>query len=412
MSTTNGISALPDLLVKWDLVSRNDMDMALSDAQARELPLGLILTMNDYLDPETLHSAIAAQSFMRDRLITAEQTAQAMALVKRKRVSFGLALDLLGIESTSRPRNRLGDLLIESDAMERDLIKSRLNLAKATNLPIGRVLITVKDVQNDLVDLALNLQMRVRSGDIERDEAVDRLYSARRCIEVITNVGVGTLEQRTKIGKLLLGAGLVDEAGIERALGFAAERGQMIGQAMISLGLVRKEVLDAGLVAQKLIREGTMSFEHAIEQLKTLKRSGKPEQLLAEPVNPISFYCFLKLTNLVPGTLKDLPPQEVKKQKRVMESQLEKTWQDLKQVFPSTLTPSDRLPDDVRELLTNCGFTTEQDLVSAQRAGRTYKLFRERRLSLEEALIQFQYQQQESAEPGMWTGTFPSLPAI
>lgn len=408
----NGAS-LSDLLIEWQLVSKKDMDTALLESSMRKLPIGLVLTMNDLIDAEILHSAIAAQSFMRDRLITPEQTMQAMALVRRKRVSFGLALDLLGIESTSKPRNRLGDLLIESDAIERDLMKSRLTLAKASNLPIGRVLVTVKDVQNDLIDLALNLQVRLRMGELDRDEAVDRLYSARRCIEVITNVSQGSVHQRTRLGQLLIAAGLIEEQTIERALGLSAERGEKLGETLKAMNLVRKEVVDATLAAQRLIREGTLTFEVAINELKSLRKSTQEEARHRERVdNAISFYCFLKLAHILPGSQPDLTPLEKQRRRYAIESQLEDTWQDLKQVFPTTLTPSDRLPEDVRELLNRCGFLTDQQLVSAQRAGRTYKLFREKRLSLEEALIQFHYQQMEAADPGQWTGTFPSLPAI
>ncbi|HEY9788718.1 MAG TPA: hypothetical protein V6D17_25240 [Candidatus Obscuribacterales bacterium] len=175
MDKALGLTPLGELLVEWELVPASAMEVALNESDKRGLPLGLVLIMHDFIDTDTLHSAIAAQSFMRDQLISAAETSRAMALVKRKHVSFGLALDLLGIESTSRPRNRLGELLVESDSISRDQIKSRLSLAKMTGLPLGRVLVSVADLHNDFIDLALNLQDRVRLGDVSRDDAVDRL---------------------------------------------------------------------------------------------------------------------------------------------------------------------------------------------------------------------------------------------
>ncbi len=406
MAKTN--SLLGELLVDWQLASRQQMETAVSESLNRDLPLGLVLTMLDIVDSETLHSAIAAQSFLRDQLISADQTTQAMTLVRKKHISFGLAMDLLGIQAATKPRNRLGDYLVESESLGREHIKSRLNLTRQTGLNLGRVLVTLADAHHDLINHALNLQEKVRMGDITRDEAIDRLYSARRCLEVITHVGHDAIETQSRLGQLLISSGFIQDKDMELALCAAKEQNKMLGEILVELNWVKKQVIIVALEVQRLIRSEKISIYHGLEQLKNLRKrvgvsEGVPTPPEVQEERNLSFYCFLKLANVLPGP----NAQAAEINKRAWETQLEETWQELK-AAPS----SPRLPEDVRDLLSRCGFLSEEQQVMVQRAGRTYKLFRERRLNIEQALIQFHVAQSSSAEPGQWSGTFPTLPVF
>lgn len=406
MANTN--SLLGELLVDWQLASRQQMETAVAESLNRDLPLGLVLTMLDIVDPETLHSAIAAQSFLRDQVITAEQSSSAMSLVKKKRITFGLAMDLLGIQAATKPRNRLGDYLVESESLGREHIKSRLNLTKQTGLHLGRVLVTLADAHHDLVNHALSLQEKVRVGDIDREEAIDRLYSARRCLEVITHVGHDVIENQSKLGNLLATAGFIEDKDIELALCVSKEQNKQLGESLIELNWVKAQVVYAALEVQKMIRTEKISINQGLEQLRRLRAQvGVSEDVPSTPEGQdernLTFYYFLKLANVLPS------PQDKSAQTAIprdrFESQLEETWQELK-----TTPRSPRLPEDVRDLLSQCGFLSEEQQMMVQRAGRTYKLFRERQLNIEQALIQFHLAQSTSSEPGQWSGTFPSLP--
>jgi len=406
MANTN--SLLGELLVDWQLATRQQMETAVAESLNRDLPLGLVLTMLDIVDTETLHSAVAAQSFLRDQLITAEQTSSAMTLVKKKRISFGLAMDLLGIQASTKPRNRLGDYLVESESLGREQIKSRLNLTKQTGLHLGRVLVTLADAHHDLINHALSLQEKVRLGEIDREEAIDRLYSARRCLEVITHVGHDVIENQSKLGNLLAAAGFIEDKDIELALCVSKEQNKQLGESLIELNWVKAQVVYAALEIQKMIRTEKISINQGLEQLRRLRdQVGVAEDVPSTPESPdernLTFYYFLKLANVLPSTQDKSAQANIPKDR--FESQLEETWQELK---ASPRSP--RLPEDVRELLSRCGFLSDEQQLMVQRAGRTYKMFRERRLNIEQALIQFHLAQSSSTEPGQWSGTFPSLP--
>jgi hypothetical protein len=407
MANTN--SLFGELLVDWQLASRQQMETAVEESHNRDLPLSLVLTMLDIVDTETMRSAIAAQSFLRDHVITADQTTQAMALVKKKRISFGLAMDLLGIQASTKPRNRLGEYLVESESIGREQIKARLSVANKTGIHLGKVLITLADAHHDLIEHALSLQEKVRNGDIGRDEAIDRLYSARRCLEVITHVAHDSIESQSTLGNLLTAAGFIEDKDIALAMCVSQEQKKDLGDSLIELNWVKAQAVYAALEIQRLIRTEKISINQGIQQLRRLRAEvgiadGVPTHPEAQEERDLTFYYFLKLAGALPKT-NDKAAQETNIAKDRFESQLEETWQELK-----AAPRSPRLPEDVRDLLSQCGFLSEEQQIMVQRAGRTYKQFRERRLNIEQALIQFHLAQSSSAEPGPWSGTFPSLP--
>ncbi len=185
--------------------------------------------------------------------------------------------------------------------------ESRLNLTKQTGLHLGRVLITLADAHHDLINHALNLQEKVRNHEITREEAIDRLYSARRCLEVITHVGHDAITTQSRLGQLLISSGFIQEKDMDLALCAAKRQNRMLGEILVELNWVKKQVVIVALEVQRLIRSEKISIYHGLEQLKNLrKRVGVSEDVPTAPElkeeRNLSFYCFLKLANVLPGT--------------------------------------------------------------------------------------------------------------
>lgn len=416
MDKSTGIPPIGELLVQWQLVSDKDRNAALTDARKLSLPFGLALRLHDAVDLELLHNAVTAQALLRDSVILPQHAREAMAVVIRKRIQFALALDLLGIDVGSKKRCRLGELLQESDTLNRDLLKSRLQCAKATGLPLGRVVFNLADVPKDIIDVALKVQAQVRAGAITREEAIDQLYSARRCNTVISNVSQSLMEQRTQLGQLLSMAGLISEKDVEYALIMSSAEGKALGEALTSLRLIKPYEVHAALEVQHMIRANKISFNQGLNQLKKLLSGGEDEndrtgtlhQMPAMDKSTVSFSSFLKLTNCIP---KGGDPKNAKQveQKPALEKQLDDTWQELRTGFFLTLPPDERIHPDVKELLQRSGFLTDKQMNSVQRAAMAYKFFRDDRLNIEQALIQFHRMQEEDADVSSWNGPFPHL---
>jgi len=403
-----------ELLVQWQLVSEKDRNAALTDAQKLSLPLGLALRLHGAVDLELLHNAVTAQALLRDAVILPQHAREAMAIVIRKRIQFNLALDLLGIELSSKKRCRLGELLTESDTLNRELLKSRLACAKATGLPLGRVVCNLADVPKDVIDAALKLQSQVRAGTMSREEAINHLYSARRNNAVISNVSHSLMEQRTQLGQLLSMAGLISEKDVEYALIMSSAEGKFLGEALTSLNLIKPYEVHAALEVQHMIRANKISFNQGLNQLKKLlcnnddeDRTGTLHQMPAMDKTKVSFSSFLKLTNCVPKG--DSRKSAIEEQKPQLDSQIDETWHELRTNYFFAAPPDDSIHPDVKDILQRSGFLTDKQMTSVQRAAMAYKFFRDDRLNIEQALIQYHRMQEEETNPGAWTNTFPQL---
>jgi hypothetical protein len=209
---------------------------------------------------------------------------------------------------------------------------------------------------------------------------------------------------------------LISEKDVEYALIMSSAEGKALGEALTSLNLIKPYEVHAALEVQHMIRNNKLSFNQGLNQLKKLLSGGEDEndrtgtlhQMPAMDKSTVSFSSFLKLTNCIP---KGGDPKNAKQaeQKPSIEKQLDDTWQELRTGFFLTLPPDQRIHPDVKEVLQRSGFLTDKQMNSVQRAAMAYKFFRDDRLNIEQALIQFHRMQEEEADVSSWTGTFPHL---
>jgi len=75
----------------------------------------------------------------------------------------------------------------------------------------------------------------------------------------------------TKIGQLLLGAGILSGADLAEALEIATESGQLIGRVLVMSGFVTDEQLKAGLAIQERLRLNQLSIDQGIKELSKYK---------------------------------------------------------------------------------------------------------------------------------------------
>ncbi len=414
------VRPIGDWLVEWEMISEKQLQVALNDARVHSLPVGMCLVLREQVDTETIQSAVIGQSYLRDGAIKVEEATNAMALVKRKHVSLGVAFNLLAVQPQSLPRNRLGDLLLASGAISSGDLKVVLNLAKATGLPLGRILLNHGSITEDLIQTALLLQANTRSGEIDRNTAIEKLSQyvedgARNSIMA----GIG-LHAETLTGSLLVKSGVISEVNIKDALNTSVRDGARLGEILVSKGMLRREMVESTLEVQKLIRSHKFTVPQGLSVLRNVHAAQRREEIKSESghhglrTKPLvmSFYRYLKLTRALPEVILRGGASHDALTREAVQSEMEMTWQELRAVSPLAEPVVPCLPDDVRSLLQRCGFITDEQLVVAQRAAYTYKLVLDQVLSIEQALIEFHRLKLEEAQPKAWTGTFPNLSAI
>lgn len=389
---TTGHYSLSGLLQQWKIVTAHDITHARASTVQVGLPLGLVLVMEGLIEPQILHAVISCQSMLRDKVIGVEEAAKAIEVVRKNNVSLTVALDLLSVELKKTNRNRLGDLLLESQAVDRDTLKRALSICKVTCLPLGRVLLGLGDISTDLLGRALSLQGLIRSGKETREQAVEKLHNARKVLQVLSEVDEQALAENTRVGDLLKMAGLLTDQEIKAAMEEAGRGNGRLGDSLVNLKLISPEVRDATIEMQRLVRIKRFGLHHSIEVLRQISGSDEgichlmfPDQT-EEQRNNVELLQFLRLVRALPGSRSLKEKEKVKKSEA---DDVEQTWDRLSAYAGELTEEYSNVPDEFRELMQRAGYISEEEQQSFLRAGFMYSLFRAGAVSAEHALINF-----------------------
>lgn len=412
MSNSKSTIQLGELIVTSGLCSEEQLNLGLLGTVETGLPLGLQLILQNILDFDSLHGLVTAQSLVRDEYVTRETAAKAVALAKRKAIALNLALDLLGIYVDNPMKNRLGSLLVDGDIVDRNVLKSRLKVSRATCLPLGKVFIAGGDLESAIVDKAIQVQKLLRTGEMEREEAIDSIVSSRSSIQAAHKTEEVLEILKTRLGTLFVEVGLVSFEDVERA---AEEAGRMqlrIGEALLALHFISSESLDIVLEVQRLVRAKRFSREHGIAMLRRIHATDTFPCTSADGQKeraPISFLNFLRLARLVDSSGRNILSQTGVYRSHGVSGMIEDTWTVLPQSFDEDRIMKEIIPKDVGECLSENGFVTLEQQLSVARAAKEYKMHRDRISNIEQALVKYHAAILDGKAMRSWSGTFPAI---
>jgi len=270
-----------EILIESDILSRVDLTEAVKTATSTGLPVGRVLVMAGFLSESEFQSAVQAQSLVRDSILPLETAVKALKLIAEKHVSFNDALKECGFEqSQDRESNKLGELLLAAQCVPRDKLDVAMRTSNETGLPLGRLLISLGVLSDELLSTALNAQMLIRSGRIARHQAISGLRAAqerRTQIEAfLTEQGFyhGPHRPSIRLGQLFLQSGILNETQIDQAILHSLAKEKFIGEALVDLELTEPELLNNALQVQEMVANETLKIESAIQILTQLHGSG------------------------------------------------------------------------------------------------------------------------------------------
>ncbi|HMO19848.1 MAG TPA: hypothetical protein PKC98_02645 [Candidatus Melainabacteria bacterium] len=258
---------LGKLLVDLDLVSRTRVEQAAVLSSLTTLPLGKLLSMLDYVPERLIKSTIEAQSLLRDRLIKPDLAKKAMYLVRSSGISFGEALRALGFENPGTKRSRLGELLTDSKKVGEKQLEFGLAISNSSGLPLGQVFILMNKITEDFLRVALALQRELRRGNIERPRVIARLATADQADETANSLP-SLNSERTKLGELLVSAGITKKKKNTQASEISASLNMLLGEFLVQKAVIERDVLTLALKLQSLIWQGRVSLAQAAGILK------------------------------------------------------------------------------------------------------------------------------------------------
>lgn len=168
---------------------------------------------------------------------------------------------------------RLGNLLVQLNLLSESDLSEASHLAVELGLPLGKVLVMSDFLTEEQLAAVIQAQSMLKDQLIE-------LEVARRGIELVCTRGLTWAEalkeagwvepkvlSRNQLGKLLVDAGVVNEAELDQALASAKQSGLPLGRVLSASGRVTEQVLVACLNAQVLLRDKKISREQAVKAL-------------------------------------------------------------------------------------------------------------------------------------------------
>jgi tetratricopeptide (TPR) repeat protein len=169
----------------------------------------------------------------------------------------------------------IGDLLIDLGLINKQDLQQAKRISKDTGLPIGRVLIMSGWIEEQHLQIVLDAQVHLREGRLSTEKAkaaIDRAFKENISFEsAASDMGL-SLDNKTRLGELLVSANLVTEDQLKAGLETSASSFLPIGRTLVLSGVLTEELLTTAINAQKLLRSQKITRKQAIEGIKAAKQ--------------------------------------------------------------------------------------------------------------------------------------------
>lgn len=273
-----------DLLVKSELVTLAQFADAMPISLKTGLPVGRVLIASGFLDEEKFKQVLTVQSLIRDHLLAGEAGVEALKLVASGEKTLTQALTELGencdfFDST----NRLGDILLDAQIVDENMLKETLTVSLTTGLPLARVLSMRGYLAEQVAYIALCCQTLIRDGKLDRQRAMSSIRLVNENLQQIVNLGItsrpGDISLRKanslRLGELLLLSGMVDDRDIISAVEEGLTDEQPLGKVLTRVGIISEAELGQALAIQEMVNNRTLTPDDATFVLSSVKGSNK-----------------------------------------------------------------------------------------------------------------------------------------
>lgn len=302
---------LGELFLKAGLISIDQLCHALYVAHKNCLPLGRVLVMLGMVKTRVLEGALNLQNLVRQNLMQVQLAINVLHQFANGRARLVEVLQECGwTGNVARDEGNIGEILIEAKILTRKSIDDALGLSRHVGLPLSRILVLQGMISPRLLVATVKAQEVIRSGRVQKDEAIRALSSAASMLEFekACEKHLETRQPFIKLEELLLLARLMNETDLQR---FEAERdhfgGGTLGEYIVESSVFSAAVIAAAVRLQTMIARMELSPLMAAMALRliyskdlTLMQAIRESYLEKPPYDgDISLYHLLRLSGLI-----------------------------------------------------------------------------------------------------------------
>jgi hypothetical protein len=239
---------------------------------------------------------LRVQCLLREKLVDRDLACQALNLTRSQKTSLEEALESLEAYDWSNGigNNRLGQLLIEGNAITDDELTEGLGMAACTGLPLGRVLVISGLISEDDLSTLVHLQLLLRQGSIQRQTALEEIACLGKDRDQSRNApdsspkSAGSIlskhpvRQQIAVEELLVRSGVISQSALAFSIQECAIVCKQPEQVLLDHGFVDRETVEAATRLSVLVNQQQLELIAAIQELNkfiTAHRFNKMDQL-------------------------------------------------------------------------------------------------------------------------------------
>lgn len=365
---TQPVERLGGLLQEFGVIEAEDLARAEKLSSFSGLPFGKCLTLLELITDNDLKAILECQSLLRENIFDRAVLAKAIKKVSAEHVGVMEALSALGVRARTTRRTRLGELLADAGAVSARQLEVALRAADFSALPLGRILSSFDALEPALVDFALDIQRKVRLGEMTREQGVALIKQANSEMSIKMSAGGGHFA----LGEILTFSRLLSSQQIDAALEASKSKQQLLGEYLVENGMITDETLTAALCVQNLVGAHLLTIDAACDLLSSVS---KFKTVPAQSYEGITFQDFLKTS----GYLSNAKLRAVMTK---LSSDPNQTLDGFKQSMANTAV--------LRGLLVEC-YPDDTSLINA--GAVLFQLVQADKITLNQALLTFAFRQ-------------------
>jgi len=277
-----GIGPLPrmgKLVLAAGLVDDVGLKCAMRHSKATGYPLGRALVALNLIEVSTLFDCLNLQILMRDNQLTFLQAVRALQSIHSFKVTFDAALQSVGVIYPRHSKQvRFGDLLSEAGLLSKEDSLIIAELGTENDASFGELLVQYNLMTPQMVECTVQIQQMLKMPMFSKARAY-RLLKLMHSMNVPLEKLLAEFDVLDQIVALLRAAGVIDERTMRDTAASITDFEYSIAEVLIQRGLITKEMSRTGLVMLKEIERGVVSYEKALEVLRSLERQYEKKYL-------------------------------------------------------------------------------------------------------------------------------------
>ncbi len=270
---------LTDVMLKSGMLSPQSLGQLLVLSNQSSVMVGQIMTMNNIVSSDHLLSVLNAILMVRESAISKETAVKGLKHAYRQNITLEQALFELGLfVPPDSKTTRLGELFVMADLISKADLAECLEIELFKEKQFGQILLERGLASTEQLQVAVNLLSSISNEELLPFQAASALRGfvkeEKNIYAVMAELKSIENNPETRLGDLLVEAGVCTEQNIEDAIASDGKSAVKVGSLLLKAKILSEGMLYVALRLQTGMRLGYLSKSETVKLLTETFNSG------------------------------------------------------------------------------------------------------------------------------------------